>query len=217
MHRRWWRERILRSRGPSRHAETRLPTFRSPFSADLMARSTLLRTSVLSIGLLSACAVWRHETGKDPLTDGNIAAMFLAANNTDVSYAQVAVAPGRTSNAEILGFAKRMLADHGGLNKSALEFFSTINRPPADNTATLNFRDESAAHRNTLRELRGAHFDSAYVANEVRSHAKLLTVLDSVMIPAARKAQLKSMLTSVRPAVAAHLEHAERIQAGLKK
>jgi putative membrane protein len=182
-----------------------------------MARSTFGRIGVLSFGLLSACALFQRDNGNDPPTDANLAAMFLAANNTDVSYAQVAVAPGRTSNAAVLGFANRMLADHNGLNKSALEVFDAANLHPADNVASLNFRDESAAHRDTLRELTGARFDSAYIANEVRYHTRLLVVLDSVMIPAARKPQLKAMLTSVRPAVAAHLEHAERIQADLKK
>jgi putative membrane protein len=181
-----------------------------------MARSTFLRVTAISLGLLSACALFQRG-GDEPPTDANLAAMFLAANNTDVSYAQVAVAPGRTSNADILGFANRMLADHGGLNKSALEVFDAVDLHPADNIASLNFRDESAAHRDTLRELTGARFDSAYIANEVRYHTRLLAVLDSVMIPDAHKPQLKSMLTSVRPAVAAHLEHAERIQAGLKK
>jgi putative membrane protein len=86
-----------------------------------------------------------------------------------------------------------------------------------DNKASLDMRDESAAKRDTLRELRGAQFDSSYMANEVRYHTRLLSTLDSVLIPAAKNRDLKSLLTSVRPAVAAHLEHAQRVQAGLGK
>jgi putative membrane protein len=82
---------------------------------------------------------------------------------------------------------------------------------------SLDFRDESAARRDTLRERTGALFDSTYMANEVRYHTRLLGTLDSLLIPAARNAELKSMLTRVRPAVAAHLEHAVRIQSGLHR
>ena len=172
---------------------------------------------ILSVVGFTACAAFQREGTASQPTDGNIAAMFLAANNTDISYAQVAIAPGRTTTVAILGFANRMLNDHGGLNKSAIELFSNTGIVPEDNTISLDFRDESAAKRDTLRERSGAVFDSTYMANEVRYHARLLTVIDGVLIPAAKHPELKAMLTRVRPAVAAHLDHAQRVQAGLGK
>ena len=171
----------------------------------------------LSLFGLSACALFQGPRAGAPLNDRDIAAIFLAANNTDVSYAQVALTPGRTTNTDVVTFANRMLSDHGGLNKAALDLFSTSGITPRDNTISLDFRDESAAKRDTLREHTGAAFDSAYMVNEVRYHRRLLVALDSLLIPATRNGDLRTMLTRVRPAVAAHLEHAERIQAGLRK
>jgi putative membrane protein len=171
---------------------------------------------ILFVATLSACALLRQEKSP-PLTDRDIAAIFLAANNTDVSYAQVAVAPGRTTNTDVLDFARRMLSDHGGLNKAALDLYSTAGIVPRDHVIALDFRDESAAKRDTLREHSGAAFDSTYMASEVRYHTRLLGVLDSLLIPSSRNSDLKSMLTRVRPAVAAHLEHATRVQSGLRK
>jgi putative membrane protein len=153
----------------------------------------------------------------EPLTDANIGAIFLAANNTDVSYAKVALAPGQTSTAPVLAFASRMLADHSGLNQAATEVLGRVGILPEDNTVSLDFRDESAAKRDTLRERKGALFDSTYMANEVRYHTRLLSTLDNVLIPSAKNSDLKSLLSGVRPAVAAHLEHAQRVQAGLGK
>jgi putative membrane protein len=189
---------------------------------------------VLVLGL-SACSLFRRGS-KDParsdtpvaaaaarraatpkLNDRDIAAIFLAANYTDVSYAQVALTPDRTRNTEVIAFANRMLADHGGLAKSAMDLFSLADIAPRDNTISLDFRDESAAKRDTLRELTGHPFDSTYMANEVRYHTRLLGALDSLLIPAARNKDLQVMLNRVRPAVAAHLEHATRVQAGLGK
>lgn len=176
---------------------------------------------LFSIALVGAAACGRLHTIGAPeperLTDGNIAAMFLTANNTDVSYAKVALVQGQTSTPAVLAFASRMLSDHSGLNQAATEVFGKARIVPEDNTASLDFRDESAAKRDTLRERKGALFDSTYIANEVRYHTKLLAVLDGVLIPSARNADLKSLLTGVRPAVAAHLEHAQRVQAGLVK
>jgi putative membrane protein len=166
---------------------------------------------------LTACSLLQREGGSAPLNDRDVAAIFLAANYTDVSYAQVALAPGRTTNQEVISFANRMLNDHGGLNKSALELFSSTGIIPRDNTISLDFRDESAAKRDTLRERSGAAFDSTYMASEVRYHTRLLAAIDSVLLPVTKHPELKALLTRVRPAVAAHLEHAQRIQAELGK
>jgi putative membrane protein len=151
------------------------------------------------------------------LNDRDVAAIFLAANNTDVSYAQVALAPGRTSNAEVIAFANRMLADHGGLNRSVLDVLASTNIVPRDNTMSLDFRDESAAKRDTLRDRTGPVFDSTYMANEVRYHTRLLATMDTLLLPSTKNNDLKILLTRARPAVAAHLEHATRVQAGLGK
>ena len=177
-------------------------------------RAALFLASVLT---LSACGILRREAGNAPLTDRDVAAIFLAANNTDVSYAQVALTPDRTKNTEVLSFANRMLNDHNCLNRSALDLFSTTGIVPRDNAISLDFRDESAAKRDTLRERTGAAFDSTYMANEIRYHTRLLVAIDSVLLPATKNTDLRVLLTRVRPAVAAHLEHATRVQAGLGK
>src|SRR5687767_8837234 len=132
---------------------------------------------------LSACG-FLQQGRSAPLTDRDVAAIFLAANYTDISYAQVALSPGRTGNQEIVSFANRMLSDHGGLNRAALDLFSSTGIVPRDNTISLDFRDESAAKRDTLREQTGAAFDSTYMASEVRYHTRLLAAIDSVLLPA---------------------------------
>ena len=165
----------------------------------------------------AACAALSFENRATRPSDGNVVAMFLAANNTDISYAQVALSTGHASASPVVAFATRMLNDHAGLNQSATEVVAQTKISVADNVASLDLRDESAAKRDTLRELHGAQFDSAYMANEVRYHTKLLHLLDTVLIPAVRNPDFRLLLTNVRPAVAAHLEHAQRVQAGLGK
>ena len=80
----------------------------------------------------------------------------------------------------------------------------------------FDFRDESATRRDAMRDLSGYAFDSTYIENEVAYHVKFLATIDSVLVPAAKNKDLKNLLTSVRPAVAAHLAHAEQVRANVR-
>jgi putative membrane protein len=150
----------------------------------------------------------RREQPSDP----NVAAILLAANNTDVSYAKVALAPGHTENAAVKAFAQRMLTDHTSVNQLLTDLFAKADLTPEDNTTSLDFRDESATKRDILRELSGHAFDTTYMANEVSYHTKLLSALDA-LTPGVRRVPLKQLMTAIRPTVAAHLAHAQQLRA----
>lgn len=147
------------------------------------------------------------------LDDDNIAAMLLASNNTDISYARLV--PSRAQRDEVRQFAQRMLTDHLGVNALLTETLAKIDLVPKDNLASLDMRDESAARRDAMRDLTGFAFDSAYITNEISYHQRFLASLDQLMLPRVRNGELKTLLNSVRPAVAAHLAHAEQVWANV--
>lgn len=148
-----------------------------------------------------------------PLADANIAAMVLALNNTDISYARLV--PSRAQRADVKEFATRMLTDHTGVNALLTELLTKLDLTPEDNNASLDMRDESANKRDMMRDLSGYSFDSTYIENEVSYHRNFLWSIDNLMLRRARNADLKGLLTSVRPAVAAHLAHAEQVRANV--
>jgi putative membrane protein len=148
-------------------------------------------------------------------SDANVAAIVLAANNTDISYARVALAPARTSTKAIKDFAQRMLTDHSAVNQLVSDVLTKIDLRPEDNDVSLDFRDESATKRDLMRELTGRAFDSTYIANEVSYHTRLLASIDYTLLPAARNQELRQLLTNIRPAVAAHLAHAHQVQTSI--
>src|SRR5437763_6412105 len=82
-------------------------------SSPARLRRPLIVSTLLLV--LAGCALARRaqrverEEHAPPPNDGNIAAMFLAANNTDISYAQVALTPGHATAEPVIAFAKRML------------------------------------------------------------------------------------------------------------
>ena len=161
-----------------------------------------------------AAACHRGAAGPETahtLSDGDIVAIILAANNTDINYAKLV--PARARAPEVKAFANRMSTDHTGLNTIVTDIAAKNNITATDNTVSLDFRDHSAARRDVLRELEGAKFDSTYAANEVQYHSELLAAIDGALIPNAHNAALRDFVISLKPAVAAHLAHAEQMRA----
>ena len=148
------------------------------------------------------------------LTDANITAIVLAANNADILYGTLAAA--KSPNAEVRKFAETTVRDHRAVNQAAIDLASRLRLTPEDNSASLDLRDNAEDKRGQLRELEGRAFDSGYLENEIVYHTKLLATIDGALVPSARNADLKALLVSVRPAVAAHLDHARMLQASLK-
>jgi putative membrane protein len=139
--------------------------------------------------------------------------MLLASNNTDISYARLV--PSRAQRQEVKDFAARMLTDHAGINALLNELLAKIDLTPADNDASLDMRDVSSANRDRMRDLTGYAFDSTYIANEITYHRRFLSDLDDIMIPKSRNRDLGNLLTTIRPAVAAHLAQAEQVRASV--
>ena len=196
----------------------------------MIARRVLLAFSAVGL-LASGCRFFRPVNPNAPatststpapqqaaraqspgrVTDANIAAMVLALNNTDISYARLA--PARAEREDIRKFAERMLTDHTGVNQLVTNLMTKLDLEAEDNVASLDMRDESAEKRDLMRELSGYRFDSTYIENEISYHRKFLAQIDNVLLPSARNAELKGLLTAVRPAVASHLAHAEQVRA----
>jgi len=145
------------------------------------------------------------------MTDANIAAIVVAANNADILYADLALA--KTQDADVRSFATMVKADHQGVNRAATELVTRLKVTPVDNQVSFDLRDDAETKRLLFRDLEGFAFDSAYAANEVSYHKTLLGVIDGVLVPSAQNAELKALLIQVRPAVEAHLGHATQLAA----
>jgi putative membrane protein len=116
----------------------------------------------------------------------------------------------------VRAFAKRMVADHAGVNQQATALVQKLHVTPEDNDTSTSLTKDGAAMRTKLAGLSGKAFDKAYVDNEVTYHETVLGALDKTLIPNATNAELKALLVKVRPAFVEHLEHAKHIQAELK-
>ena len=147
------------------------------------------------------------------LSDAQIAAIVVVANQIDVDAGELATKKG--THADVKKLAERMVTDHTGVNKAAGELVTKLGVTPEATDASRALEAGGDAKLQELAKLDGAAFDKAYVDNEVAYHEAVIGVLDAQLIPSAANAELKTMLVDVRPAFVAHLEHAKQVQATL--
>jgi putative membrane protein len=147
------------------------------------------------------------------LTDPQIAAIVVAANQVDIDAGNLALK--KTKNPEVKKFAERMVTDHTAVNKAAVDLVTKLKVTPVESDASKGLTSGGAETRAKLEKLDGDAFDKAYVDNEVAYHTAVIGVLSSQLIPSASNAELKDALTGAKPAFEAHLEHAKQVQAAL--
>lgn len=145
------------------------------------------------------------------LSDANIAAIVVAANNADILYADLALA--KSTDDGVRNFAMMVKKDHQSVNEAAVALVTRLKVTPVDNQISFDLRDDAETKRLTFRDLEGFAFDSAYSANEVSYHTTVLGAIDGALLPSARNVELRALIAQVRPAVAAHLEHAKALAA----
>lgn len=168
--------------------------------------------AMLSIAGVLACAV---PAPAQSITDAQIAAIVVTANQVDVDAGTLAAA--NASNADVRTFARLMVTDHTGVNKAAVDLATRLKVTPEDSPTSRAIKAAGDKNLAALKQLKGAAFDKAYIDNEVAYHQQVLDAVDTVLIPGAQNAELKALLVKVRPAFAAHLAHARHQQAALAK
>jgi len=166
---------------------------------------------IVLIGLVGLGAIAQAQQ----VTDAQIASIVVTANQVDIDAGKLA--QERATNAEVKAFGTRMIADHEGVNKSAVALVTRLKVTPEDNPTSKSLKSGGDKHLATLKTLKGAAFDQAYIDHEVVYHQQVLDAVDKTLIPSAKNEELRALLVKVRPAFVAHLEHAKKIQASLKK
>jgi len=164
---------------------------------------------VAGVLLLPAAGVYAQ--GVD---DAQIASIVVTANQVDIDAGKLASSMG--SNAEIKKFGEQMVTDHTGVNQQAVELVTKLKVTPKDNPTSQSLKEGGATNVVSLKKLKGAAFDKAYIDHEVAYHQQVLDAVDKTLIPNASNAELKALLVKVRPAFVAHLEHAKMVQSSLK-
>jgi putative membrane protein len=165
--------------------------------------------------VIAAALLLPAAASAQAVSDAQIASIVVTANQVDIDAGQVA--KSMASSGEVKKFAEQMITDHTGVNKQAVELATKLKVTPQDNPTSQSLKAGGEKNIATLKTLKGAAFDKAYIDNEVAYHQAVLDAVDKTLIPSATNADLKALLVKVRPAFVAHLEHAKHLQASLGK
>ncbi len=150
----------------------------------------------------------------DKPTDPQIAHIAYTAGVIDVEAAKLALT--KTQNADVKAFAESMEKDHTAVNDMALALVKKLKVTPEDNPTSQALVKAGDETRAKLAKLDGAAFDKAYVDSEVAYHKQVNGALETVLIPSAENAELKSLLETGLKLFQGHEQHAEHVAAGLK-
>ena len=172
---------------------------------------SMIRTAVLA---LFASGIGMAQAQSGP-TDPQIAAIVVTANQVDIDAGKLATS--RASSRDVRQFAQQMITDHTSVNKSATDLVKKLNVKPEPNPTSESLKKGGDENMASLKKLKGAEFDKAYVNHEVEYHQTVLDAVDKTLIPSAQNADLKALLVKVRPTFAAHLDHAKQLQSQLAK
>jgi putative membrane protein len=164
---------------------------------------------VITTSLCFAAAVAAAEGPND----AQIAAIVVTANQVDIDAGKLAGSKSHTK--DVKEFAKRMIVDHTGVKKAAVDLVTKLKLTPQDNPTSESLKSGGDQNLGNLKGLKGAALDKAYVDHEVAYHQQVLEAVDNVLIPSAKNEELRALLVKVRPVFVAHLDHAKRIQASL--
>jgi putative membrane protein len=169
----------------------------------------------MKVFVFAAALSFAAAASAQTVTDPQIASIVVTANQVDVDAGKLAAST--TTNADVKAFAQLMVTDHTSVNKSAVDLVTRLKVTPQDNPTSQALKSGGDKNVATLKMLKGAAFDKAYVDHEVAYHQQVLDAVDATLIPSATNAELKALLVKVRPAFVAHLEHAKHLQASLAK
>jgi putative membrane protein len=151
----------------------------------------------------------------NPLSDGQIAKIVRTANNGEIEQARLAEKHSR--NPEVRKFARMMIRQHTDVNSKLTRVSRNDKIEPKDSTPAAEIKQQGDQTLSSLKSLKGADFDRAYVNAQVKAHRDVLDSIDQKLLPNAKDPQLHTMLQQTRPAVQTHLNHAVQLQAKLLK
>jgi putative membrane protein len=163
--------------------------------------------AVLAAAFLSAHA---QQGPSDP----QIAHIVVTANQVDIDAGKLA--KSKSKNKEVDKFAQQMITDHTGVNKQAVALAKKLKVKPEDNDTSKSLKQGGDENIAKLKKLKGKEFDKEYVDHEVAYHQAVLDAIDKTLVPSAKNEQLKDLIVKVRPAIAAHLDHAKHLQSQMK-
>ena len=146
------------------------------------------------------------------LTESQVIKVVSTANNGEIKQARTVLPKLKTEEAR--KYAQMMINEHSANEKKGQTLASSLKLTPQVSGISASLQKDSD---NVVRKLSNSSTpDKDYMSSQVDVHRKVLNTIEKQLIPNAKNAELKNMLTQTRTAVAKHLKMAEDIVAKMK-
>jgi putative membrane protein len=153
------------------------------------------------------------NVGVATLDDAQIAAVLLAANEGEILTSQVA--QNKATDQDVRRFADRMIAEHTAATQRLQALLQQQNMAANFNALSQQLTAEANQGIEILNTLEGEAFDRAYMDLQINLHAKVLFLMDSVLLRQIQDPALRQDATVARGYVQVHLQDALPIQVRL--
>ena len=162
------------------------------------------------------------------LDDAAIFAMLEKANTAEIELGDLAARMGQSAEVKDLG--KNFAAAHTQARQKARDLATKLSitpKMPVPMKDMKDMKDTAAkypedrgkdmakshdASINKLRGLKGTEFDVAFIAREIDHHTRMLDAVENKFLPAAQNAELKQLLTELKPSLQSHLDQARALE-----
>lgn len=131
--------------------------------------------------------------------------VLAAINTAEVGAGNLALK--KQVQGPVRDYATQMIKEHSDNNAKIMPWSPDRSAAPARQQT-----QKAQAEAKRLQQLDDEAFARAYIAAMVKDHQEALTVLDTKLIPAAKRPQVVEHLRTTRTHVAAHLAKAQQLQ-----
>lgn len=147
---------------------------------------------------------------KEALSEDQIARVSELVNTAEVEQAKLAQSKAKSPG--VKRFATMMIEHHGRALREQAKLVDRLNLKPDDSAIAAKLKADAERALDTLKNADAASFDVAYVTSQIDAHQKVLDLLDSQLLPAAKTPEVAGALRTARAAVEQHLKEAQALQ-----
>jgi len=169
-----------------------------------MQRST--RPPLFALALLTLATAGLQAQN---LNDANIVAIFDQANTADIESGTLAAS--RAASREVRDLAESFAAAHQAVRQQGRDLAARLGVHPMLPAGDRGAAQHAAAMA-SLKKLRGAEFDRAFLDHEIAFHQAVIDAVTTTLLPAISNQELKALVEKVAPAFVAHLEQAKTLR-----
>jgi putative membrane protein len=149
------------------------------------------------------------------LTNEQILEVTRTADEGDIQQARLA--QSRSKDERVQGLAAMVLRDHKAAEAKAdsLAVKDKLTRQTSPTSESL--KTNADGFTRALKAEVGPGFDKEYVETQIHEQQAELDAIDTTLMPSASNVDVKAYLDDIRGAVAAHLDHAQKLEQEMNK